>query len=268
MNNIAKMAMIQQMARDDTRNERTRNEDARNEATRMNQGEYYPPRDDMPESRRRRDSRGRYMEGDTEMRRYMEDDPEMRSYNGDMPESRFRDRRGREHYDDGRFAPRNEERYDRDTSTWDYSPEERRANIHALPPSNLIGFMGRDERRMQHGEHREQEQRMGRSQGAKPFDQEMAQEWVQGMKNSDGSSGAHWTLDQAKNLMAQSGVTGIQPVEFWAILNSIRSDFYRVAKKHGVDRPEFYSDMARSWLDDKDAVEDKAAAYFEYVVKH
>lgn len=31
---------------------------------------------------------------------------------------------------------------------------------------------------------------------------------------------------------------------------------------------EFYADMAHAWLDDKDAVEDKAAAYYCYVVQH
>lgn len=275
MNNIAKMAMIQQMAR-------------KEDEARM--GEYH--HDDMPESRRRRDSRGRYMEGDTEMRRYMEDDPEMRSYNGDMPESRFRDRRGREHYDDGRFAPmRNDgciEWEDNDPQGLyprippymprqedrpgemrqeDYSPEKRRANIHALPPSNLIGFMGRDERRMQHGEHREQEQRMGHSQGAKPFDQEMAKEWTGMMKNADGTAGAHWTREQTKPYMSQIGFKG-EELEFWAVMNAMYSDYCAVLKRFGVDRPEVYAALAKAWLEDKDAVEDKAAAYFECIVEH
>ena len=31
---------------------------------------------------------------------------------------------------------------------------------------------------------------------------------------------------------------------------------------------DFYVDMASAWINDKDAVKDKAWAYFEYVVKH
>lgn len=42
-----------------------------------------------------------------------------------------------------------------------------------------------------------------------------------------------------------------------------------VAKKYGLGgNAEFYADMAHAWLDDKDAVEDKAAAYYCYVVQH
>lgn len=38
---------------------------------------------------------------------------------------------------------------------------------------------------------------------------------------------------------------------------------------HGVDNEDFYADMAKSfWLCDKDAVEDKLAAYYENVVRH
>ena len=41
-----------------------------------------------------------------------------------------------------------------------------------------------------------------------------------------------------------------------------------VAKKHGVgDKIDFYADMAKSFLCDKDAPEDKLARYYEYIVR-
>lgn len=47
------------------------------------------------------------------------------------------------------------------------------------------------------------------------------------------------------------------------------SDLSEVAEKRGVDNEDFYADMAKSfWLCDKDAVEDKLAAYYENVVRH
>jgi hypothetical protein len=41
-----------------------------------------------------------------------------------------------------------------------------------------------------------------------------------------------------------------------------------VARKFGVDRDEFYACMAKAWLEDADAVPDKAAQYYAHVVRH
>lgn len=303
MTGAAKMMMIRQ----------ARGNEGGNRMEGQNQGEYYPPRDERrymgedPEMRRRRDSRGRYAEDDDgpEMRRrrdsrgrYMEgnDGPEMRGtynagdYMGDMPESRFRDRRGREHYDNGRFAPMRGEgdegaemrsyngEYDPESrrrrgryAEMEESPEMRRSNMYALPrnerPAGLIGFMGQDERRMEHGEHRRQEQRMGKTSGGQEFDHETAKEWTDMMKNADGTKGAKWTMEQAKPYMSQIGFKG-EEVEFWAVMNAMYSDYCAVMKRFGVDRPEVYAALAKAWLEDKDAVEDKAMMYWECIVEH
>ena len=48
----------------------------------------------------------------------------------------------------------------------------------------------------------------------------------------------------------------------------IYSDYVKVAKKHGVgDKIDFYADMAKSFLCDKDAPKDKLARYYEYIVR-
>lgn len=96
---------------------------------------------------------------------------------------------------------------------------------------------------------------------------ETAEKWVHGMKNEDGTTGAHWTMEQAEQVMRQHGIQ-CEPAEFYAALNMLYSDFCEVFKKHGVNKIDFYADMAKAWLDDKDAVSDKLSAYYEYVVKH
>ena len=99
------------------------------------------------------------------------------------------------------------------------------------------------------------------------FSMEAAKEWTQHMQNEDGTSGPHWTLEQAKQIMAQRKIN-YSPHCFWAVLNSIYSDYSTVAKKHGLGgNLEFYIDMAKSWIDDKDAVSDKVYAYYTYIVR-
>lgn len=99
----------------------------------------------------------------------------------------------------------------------------------------------------------------------------MAEEWADGMENEDGTRGPHWTLDQAKQVMAQKGIDG-SPLAFWVTLNAMYSDYCKVAKKLGVNTVEFYACMAEAFLNDKDAVggggAEKLAAYYDSVVKH
>ena len=101
-----------------------------------------------------------------------------------------------------------------------------------------------------------------------PFDKRKAEEWVKGMKNADGSKGAHWTMEQAEKLMKQKGID-CEPEMFWAALNAEYSDRCEVYKAYGVDSPAFYADCVKAfWLEDEDAIEDKIAAYYTCIVKH
>lgn len=98
------------------------------------------------------------------------------------------------------------------------------------------------------------------------LDRMMAEQWTAGMKNEDGTAGPHWNMEQVKQAMAQRSIPG-DPVEFYAVLNSLYSDFGEVFKKYNL-KMDFYCDLTRAWLDDSDAVDNKAVAYFEYVVRH
>jgi len=52
------------------------------------------------------------------------------------------------------------------------------------------------------------------------------------------------------------------------VLCSIYSDYFAVFKKHNLNNMDLYVDLAAAWLNDKDAVKNKAAVYFEHVVNH
>lgn len=98
------------------------------------------------------------------------------------------------------------------------------------------------------------------------FTKEDALYWVEHMENSDGTTGAQWTMDETSAMAKSMGV--YLPACIWfAAVNMMRSDYCMVARKHGVDKPEFYADMAQAFLFDKDAgePEEKIAAYYHCV---
>lgn len=95
---------------------------------------------------------------------------------------------------------------------------------------------------------------------------DMAEHWADMMENEDGTTGPHWSLDQAKQVMAQRNISG-SPYDFWLALNMMYSDYSAVAKKMGVNTVEFYACMADAFLNDKDAVPDKLVVYYEYIVR-
>lgn len=99
------------------------------------------------------------------------------------------------------------------------------------------------------------------------FTMDTAKQWASKLQNEDGSKGPHWTVEQTKQIMAQRNLS-LNPTEFWMALNLIYSDFSPVAKKHGVGGSlDFYVDMAKSFLNDKDAAPGKLSNYYNSIVK-
>ena len=131
----------------------------------------------------------------------------------------------------------------------------------------MIGF--RDHQKPYVGDSiRGSEKMMGHASGEERLDRDTAEKWMRQMQNADGTHGAHWTMEQVNRIMQQKGLD-VNPTEFWAAMNATYSDLCKVASKHGIDNIDFYTDVATAfWLKDKDAVMDKLAAYYEYVVKH
>ena len=103
---------------------------------------------------------------------------------------------------------------------------------------------------------------------AAAFDRETAMHWAEHMQNADGSTGPHWTMGQTDAVANITGVS-VKSCVWWAAMNMMYSDYYGVAAKYGLDRPEFYADLAKAFLMDKDAggPEEKMAGYYYGVVK-
>ena len=99
------------------------------------------------------------------------------------------------------------------------------------------------------------------------FTKEDAEHWTAKMENEDGTTGPHWTMGQTDAVANVAGIHVDRPT-FWACLNMMYSDYYSVATKYGLDQPEFYADLAKAFLMDKDAggPEEKMAGYYHGVV--
>ena len=103
---------------------------------------------------------------------------------------------------------------------------------------------------------------------SKEFSATDAKCWTAKMENEDGTTGAHWTMEQTGQVASIAGAH-YEPWIWYAALNMMYSDYYAVAAKYGLDRPEFYADLAKAFLMDKDAggPEEKMAGYCYGVVK-
>lgn len=103
---------------------------------------------------------------------------------------------------------------------------------------------------------------------ASTFTEDDARRWTEHMENDDGSMGAHWTLEQATAVANSIGVH-TDPWVWYAALNMEYSDGFAVAQKYGLDRPEYYADLAKAFLFDKDGggPETKIAGYYHGIVE-
>lgn len=98
-------------------------------------------------------------------------------------------------------------------------------------------------------------------------------EWERDMENSDGTRGAHFEKEMIDQKAMQMGIDPKKYGEgvLCVITNMYYSDYCAVAKKFGVDRIEFYIEMAKAFLEDKDFDGDgaeKAFIYFKAIVEH
>ena len=99
------------------------------------------------------------------------------------------------------------------------------------------------------------------------------QDWEHKLENNDGTMGKHYTKEQCSQIAKQMGVDankmGGDKVLCMA-MNMKYSDHCTTAKKYGVDRPEFYLDLAKDFLMDKDYKgdgEQKLWAYYQCIIK-
>ena len=215
------------------------------------------------ESRRRRDSRGRFMEGGNDWESYEHDSAHMGGYGyASEPEARRRrDSRGR--YMTGGVNNRMED--DDEEAEMRSQMRHRpvgRSMPHTMHGGSRYGFgdvyayvdaPGAMNRPMQGGA-------MGGDM-SHLVDEQTARMWVQKM---DG--GEKFKPDQAEQLRT-AHCPDCERWEFYTALNAMYSDYCEAAQKMGADRPEFYAYMAKGFLKDKDAKPHKLRRYMEAVAR-
>jgi hypothetical protein len=94
--------------------------------------------------------------------------------------------------------------------------------------------------------------------------------WKRHMKNQDGTMGEHFKKDQVMQAARQIGVNPEEYGEhiFPLVMNMMYSDYCAVAKKFGLDRPDFYAELAKAFLNDKDfsgEPEEKVWLYYQCI---
>lgn len=103
--------------------------------------------------------------------------------------------------------------------------------------------------------------------GKKELSDEELKSWVKEMHNEDGTTGEKYNVEQTTALAKQHGVVlgdEVSEHEWWATVNAMYSDYCKTAKKYGIDKPDYYADLAKDFLFDEDAVEAKEKLYSYY----
>ena len=255
---------------------------------------------------RKRDSRGRYMDGDdgAEMRNERGNNQYTRERRNDMGDHRMADMRYmgddmRRHEDrpgtrdrpDMTDRPGMLDRPDMRREMggegyviWDnhrepaWQPPERYGTPEHRGEGNITDMRQYGRRyspgmAMGGGEKQPQKRQIGFHQGGdeqgEHLTKEQAERWVEQMRGADGSHGGRWKWNEIRQYAQNFGISGEQKmIEFFAIINAMASDYGKIAKKYGVDKVDFYADLAKAWLDDVDAVPGKAMIYYDCIVQH
>lgn len=214
-------------------------------------------------------------------------------------DQRFRDRDGREHWNNGRFSPENNGggdwfesrrrggarsefdqpmgRYPGGEMPLSWHDPYRYGGEHGMP---MIGFSGGDGFRRDGGmdasyprrdelAYRQGMSSPGFSQSGTvmPMDRQRAEKWVSGMQNADGTQGPHWSMEQTEQVRTQQGIQ-CDPVKFWVTMNMMYSDYCKTAEKMGVNNAAFYAGLSKAFLEDQDAQPEKLSRYYEYIAQH
>lgn len=94
------------------------------------------------------------------------------------------------------------------------------------------------------------------------FTEADARKWVSHMDPP-----ARWTMEQTTAVMRQHGYEH-RPCVFYAVMNMLWSDYGKTVTKYGVDRADFWAEMANDWINDPDSESMKTGRYWRDIVKH
>lgn len=92
----------------------------------------------------------------------------------------------------------------------------------------------------------------------KKINQETAMKWVSEMK----PVGEHWSMEQTTNAMQSLGYN-FDTISFYVVANMMYNDYNDLVKEN----EELALRLAKDWLDDEDATENKLYCYWKHIVK-
>lgn len=198
--------------------------------------------------------------------RYERDERRMRDYADYERDERARDSRGRFRRD--RSMPR-------DYRGW--IVEERDGRYDDGRGEYRRGADYREDGRRDYAEGYERDERYGEYRRDYHDDEPLkikerdAKEWEHRLKNADSTSGIKFSKEQVRAIATQEGVKfdKFSEEDLYLTSNMMYSDYCIVARKYGVDRPDFYVCMAKAFLCDADfdgEPSEKLAMYYYCIV--
>lgn len=190
--------------------------------------------------------RGAYSERGAYSHNWPHDPPWYGGEREGAPESRRRrDKRGR-------FMMDEPERDDDDED--DYRPRNRmRANKYGDIYAEGMIYAPRAMNRPMSGDANDDM--------SDPVDEQTARMWVNKM---DG--GEHFKAEHAEQLRAAT-CPECERWEFYVAINAMYNDHCASAKKFGIDKPEYYAQLAKEFLQDEDAKRHKLRKYMTMIAK-
>lgn len=97
-------------------------------------------------------------------------------------------------------------------------------------------------------------------------------QWEQSMHNTDGTHGPHYDMAQVVQAAEKVGIrfNEFDEKDLALIMNMFYSDYGQVFRKYGVDKPEFYADIAKAYFDDPDGPDpdDKLSRQYHCMLNH
>lgn len=143
-------------------------------------------------------------------------------------------------------------------------PEDYGRRYDRMEPYDMDeGYRGRQEQRMGYAGGYEDQGGSVEEWLEKPLTIGEAMRWAENLPE-----GPHWKTDEVKKLAPAVGISseGVEFAEFYAWVNALYSDYHGVLQKYGLNRPEVYAEMAKCTMKDKDAVPNKGAVYYRFIV--
>jgi len=262
-----------------------RKEDNRMEGSGGMQMGGYGQMGDMPEMRRRRDSRGRYVEGGNsaqskyypggtppyvdgnEMRgpRMYEESPLNGVDTQHQPYTHHSERDPLSTEEPGRANGQTARMGGEGYVNWNRMSMNGGSTSNRMQEGNITSM--HDYERQRNGGH-EKQRMIGFQQNDEDkeelrMNREKAEKWVGKMKNIQ----IRMPYEEVQRRAVNYGIPTEKIPEFYAAFNMMQSDYGMVAKEFGVSKVDFYAAMAKAWIDDEDAVENKTALYEMCIVK-